>query len=259
MVKTNFHTHTKRCQHAEGEDIEYIQEAINAGFTILGFSDHAPHPDNRFGLRMKYSELDEYIKSMKKLKKQFQNQIQLRIGLEIEYDPQKLAYYEQLINEKGIDYLALGQHIYVSDQGEYINTYFLKDTNQYIGYAKSIEQALATGCFAFVAHPDLMFLNNLEWDDNCEQASRIIIEAAKRHKIPLEFNANGLRRGIQEYRDGARYPYPHFKFWKMVAKNQIPVLINSDAHHPSNINDEYVFNANKIALELNLNVINDYK
>lgn len=259
MVKTNFHTHTKRCQHAGGEDIEYIQEAINAGFTILGFSDHAPYPDNRFGLRMNYSELDEYIQSMKKLRKQFQNQIQLRIGLEIEYDPQKLAYYEQLINEKGIDYLALGQHIYISDEGEYINTYFLKNTNQYIEYAKSIEQALATGYFAFVAHPDLMFLNNLEWDDNCEQASRIIIQAAKRYKIPLEFNANGLRRGIQEYMDGARYPYPHFKFWKIAAKNKISVLINSDAHQPSNINDEYVSNAHKLALELNLNVIDDYK
>ena len=71
MIKTNFHTHTKRCQHAGGEDIEYIQEAINAGFSTLGFSDHAPYPDNRFGLRMKYSELDEYIETMKKLKEQF--------------------------------------------------------------------------------------------------------------------------------------------------------------------------------------------
>ena len=231
MIKTNFHTHTKRCQHAGGEDIEYIQEAINAGFTTLGFSDHAPYPDDRFGLRMKYSELDEYIETMKKLKEQFKNQIQLRIGLEIEYDSRKSAYYEQLINEKGIDYLVLGQHIYVSDQKKYINTYFLENTIQYIEYAKSIEQALATGYFAFVAHPDLMFLNNMEWDDNCEQ----------------------------EYIDGMRYPYPHFKFWKLVADKQIPVLINSDAHHPSNINDEYVSNASQMAINLNLNIISDYQ
>ena len=44
---------------------------------------------------------------MKKLKEQFKNQIQLRIGLEIEYDSRKSAYYEQLINKKGIDYLVL--------------------------------------------------------------------------------------------------------------------------------------------------------
>lgn len=259
MIKTNFHTHTKRCQHAGGEDIEYIQEAINAGFITLGFSDHAPYPDDRFGLRMKYSELDEYIETMKKLKEQFKNQIQLRIGLEIEYDSRKSAYYEQLINEKGIDYLVLGQHIYVSDQKKYINTYFLENTIQYIEYAKSIEQALATGYFAFVAHPDLMFLNNMEWDDNCEQASNIIIEAANRYQTPLEFNANGLRRGIQEYSDGKRYPYPHMKFWKLVADKQIPVLINSDAHHPSNINDEYVSNASQMAINLNLNIISDYQ
>ena len=54
---------------------------------------------------MKYSELDEYIETMKKLKEQFKNQIQLRIGLEIEYDSRKSAYYEQLINERELTIL----------------------------------------------------------------------------------------------------------------------------------------------------------
>ena len=29
-----------------------------------------------------------------------------------------------------------------------------------------------------------MFLNNMEWDNNCEQASNIIIEAANRYQTP---------------------------------------------------------------------------
>ena len=28
MIKTNFHTHTKHCQHAGGEDIEYIKKLL---------------------------------------------------------------------------------------------------------------------------------------------------------------------------------------------------------------------------------------
>ena len=32
--KFNLHTHTARCGHAEGLDIQYIHSAINAGLTL---------------------------------------------------------------------------------------------------------------------------------------------------------------------------------------------------------------------------------
>jgi len=43
--------------------------------SILGFLDHAPYPDNRFGLRMHYEELDEYIENIKKLKNKFSDKL----------------------------------------------------------------------------------------------------------------------------------------------------------------------------------------
>ena len=33
--KVNFHTHTTRCKHATGEDREYVERAIEAGFDVL--------------------------------------------------------------------------------------------------------------------------------------------------------------------------------------------------------------------------------
>ena len=38
----NYHTHTYRCHHAIGKEEDYILNAIKAGYTELGFSDHAP-------------------------------------------------------------------------------------------------------------------------------------------------------------------------------------------------------------------------
>lgn len=259
MIKTNFHTHTTRCLHAGGTDNEYIEAAIEAGMTILGFSDHAPYPDNRFGLRMQYEELDEYVQTIQNLKNKYSNQIEIRIGLEIEYDSEKATYYEQLLNEKNVEYLALGQHIYVSPTKEYVNVYFLENTNQYVEYANTLKEAVQTGYFAFIAHPDVIFLNNLAWDHNCELASDIIIEAALKSKTPLELNANGLRRGIQTFCDGDRYPYPHEKFWLKVSKHHIPVIINADAHHPSNIYDDKMELAYQLARQWGLNIITDYK
>lgn len=158
MKKTNFHTHTTRCLHAGGADTEYVEAAIEAGMSILGFSDHAPYPDNRFGLRMQYEELDEYIESIKRLKNKFSDQIEIRVGLEIEYDSEKSTYYEQLLNEKSVEYLVLGQHIYVGPNKEFINIYSLEKTEQYVEYAKSLKEAAKTGYFAFIAHPDVPYV-----------------------------------------------------------------------------------------------------
>ena len=57
MKKINFHTHTNRCRHADGIAADYVQSALSAGVTQLGFSDHAPFPDYDFGMRMPYCEL----------------------------------------------------------------------------------------------------------------------------------------------------------------------------------------------------------
>lgn len=37
MKKINFHTHTNRCRHADGIAADYVQSALSAGVTQLGF------------------------------------------------------------------------------------------------------------------------------------------------------------------------------------------------------------------------------
>lgn len=252
--KVNYHTHTFRCKHAGGTEKDYVLEAIQKGLSKLGMSDHAPYPDDRFGLRMDFCELDDYVNTLKNLKKEYKNDINISIGLEIEYDPNSHQYYEYLLNELKIEYLALGQHLFL-DNNEFINTYFLTDTKQYIDYANSIATALSTGFFKFVAHPDLMFINDLPWDDNCEKACDIIIAAAKKYDVCVEFNANGIRRGLTSYCDGERYPYPHKNFWAKVVSNNLKVIINSDCHSPEQLWDEKMDLAYALADELNLHIV----
>lgn len=79
-----------RCQHAGGDDREYIEKAIEAGYKILGFSDHAPfvfENDYVSPVRMKMSELDEYVSTLQRLKKEYEKDIKIFIGLEAEYWP----------------------------------------------------------------------------------------------------------------------------------------------------------------------------
>ena len=39
----NYHTHTYRCGHAEGNERDYAEQAVKAGLRTLGVSDHTPY------------------------------------------------------------------------------------------------------------------------------------------------------------------------------------------------------------------------
>ncbi len=86
-MKTNYHTHTTRCQHAVGEDEEYVQAALRAGFEELGFADHAPWPFQHgfvSRIRMGLEDLPGYIQSIQALRARYEGQLSIRLGLESE-------------------------------------------------------------------------------------------------------------------------------------------------------------------------------
>ncbi len=252
----NFHTHTYRCLHAYGTEEDYVLEAIDKGLGCLGFSDHAPFPDKDYGYRMKYEELDSYISAIDILKEKYGDKIKLYKGLEIEYHPRYSDYYRSLLNDRGLDYLALGEHQYTIG-GEIKNIFFAESTADYTDYAKAVCMAIETGLFAYVAHPDIMFINNHEWDDRCDEACDMIIECASKHDTILEYNANGYRRNKQLFADGIRYPYPHERFWKKAKDAHIKVIVGSDCHSPDQICDEYMLYGIQEAKKAGLELINN--
>ena len=223
MKKTNYHTHTKRCMHAEGTEADYVKTALDAGLDVLGFSDHGPFPDNRFDSRMPYADLDEYLACMDALRPTVP--FPILKGLEIEYCPDSRDYYSFLFKKKSwiiccwVSIITRRMTV-----PTFMSSQFLKKigTRGYIKYAHSVKEALETGCFPILAHPDVFFNNPYSWDDNCEEACDIILNAAVQTGAVLELNANGIRKGIQSLGNDHRWPYPYADFWKKVAKTSIP-------------------------------------
>ena len=73
--------------------------------------------------------------------------------------------------------------------------------------------------------------------------------------IPLEINANGVRRGFITDELGTHYMYPHFKFWEKVAEAKAKVVISADCHNPALLNDSDVQKCRDIAKNWGLHVI----
>lgn len=246
MKKVNYHTHTYLCQHAGGTELDYVNAAIDNHLDILGFSDHGPFPDDRFGGRMLYSQLDEHLACVKELKDTYQDKLTILTSLEIEFCRDSLTYYQNLLEVRELDYLLLGQHFFPSSQGN-VSVFAMPSSSLMVDYAYSIKEALETGLFSILAHPDVPFICDIGWDKYTEKACDIIVEAAQNSGAVLELNANGLRRGIGTYQEGKRFPYPLAAFWKRAAGAGLPVVIGSDCHNPRSVWDDAIVTARSLA------------
>ena len=255
-MKANYHTHCEYCGHAEGTLEEYVKKACALGMSTLGFAEHTPFPGDPFGMRMTFNSLPDYVKELTSLKESYKEHIQLHIGLETEYLDAYASYYPLLFSDYGIEYLIMGQHFFMGPDKKCYNLYDNSFPSSYLAdHCKNMLKGMQTGFFKYIAHPDLMFIRDYGMDSSCKKAIEILVEGAAKENFALELNANGFRRGKQIYSDGSRFPYPVDLFWKEVAKTDIPVIIGSDSHSPSNLCDQHTEYAKEYADKLGLNLI----
>lgn len=247
-MKCNYHTHTKRCMHAIGNDEEYVLAAIKNGYDVLGFSDHTPwnyNSDFIPYMRMRLEEFDEYYNSIKALKLKYQDQIEILIGVEAEYYPEYIDWFKDFIKEKKLDYVIFGNHYYISDERK---LYFgnLTNNDEYLDeYLRYCIEGLKTGIYAYLAHPDLFMRGRHIFDEKAREISYKICEYAKDNDVILEYNLEGLRM-----QDGGRdVYYPHDEFWKIASEVGVKAIIGVDAHNPLSLSDDKYYNMAKEKLK----------
>ncbi len=230
-MKRNYHTHTTRCLHASGSDEDYVLGAIEAGFETLGFADHAPWQYQSgyvSTIRMPHEQWADYRASVLALKERFAGRFYFCLGRESEFFPRFLVLLHRWRDE-GCEYFILGQHFVSSEED---NPYIGKECATDDGlrrYADSTAEAIATGLFSCVAHPDLYMRPRQGFDKACMEAADAICQAAKEHRIPIEYNLLGLLSQM----NGRSRGYPDADFWQYVRKWDNAVILGVDAHDPS--------------------------
>ena len=247
----NYHTHTKRCHHAMGKDEDYVIAAIKAGYSELGFSDHAPfryHSFFRSCMRMSEDKLEEYVLSLRRLKEKYKDQISIKIGLECEYFEKYLPWIKEMIAVYDLDYLILGQHYDATDE---TGVYFGSKLNkvEFTRYVDQCIKGMNTGLYSYLAHPDLANFNTND-PYYVEQMTRLCQEA-KKLDIPLEFNLLGYRTKRQ---------YPNDTFFTIVKKVGNRVIIGTDAHQSDALLDKKTYDQVVIHLkEMGIEITEDIR
>jgi histidinol-phosphatase (PHP family) len=234
-IMKNYHTHTYRCKHASGDVIEYAGEAVRAGLDTLGMSDHCPLPDDRWShIRMPIEELEDYERAIE-VARQAYPELTIVKGLECEWVPELRNYYEDVfLRDNRFSYLIGGIHWFlVEDEWLDINRF---TPSTLVRFAEFTIEAMESGLFLFLAHPDNFGSGYPDWDENARSCALDILEAAERLQIPLEINGYGLRKSMIETTTGEkRRKYPWIPFWECAAEYDISVVCNSDAHKPADV------------------------
>lgn len=235
-MKTNYHTHTIRCQHATDSDEAYVLSALEGGYGELGFSDHTPwnyRSDYVSTIRMQTNELHEYATSIRALKEKYKHRIRIKTGLECEYFEAYIPWLKEVIRKEKLDYLLFGNHFYSTDEQD---LYFGHNTTTpeiLEMYEESTLKGLESGLFCCLAHPDLFGRSYPVFDIHCERVSRNICRKAAQLRIPLEYNLSGFAA----CKGGKSAGYPHPRFWEIAANEGCTAIIGVDAHSCRELED----------------------
>ena len=117
---TNFHSHCDFCDgHAPME--AFVREAISRGFEAYGISSHAPFPVQN-SCNMRRERMADYLDEFRRLKQIYSSEIELYIGLEIDFlddtfNP-SIPYFQEL----PLDYRIGSVHYIVAPDGTPIDT-----------------------------------------------------------------------------------------------------------------------------------------
>ena len=245
----NYHTHTTRCQHATGEDREYVEAAIQAGLKILGFADHCPwiYQDKNFvsGIRMTPKEIDGYFYSLESLRKEYAKDIKIYIGFETEHCPDMIPAQNKLLEGYPLDYMICGQHFLGA---EYVSFYAGRahsDEDFLKRYVDTAIDGINSGRYLYIAHPDLV--NFTGEDEVYRNHMKRLCEVLKAKNIPIEINLLGVSEGRR---------YPSGRFLQIAKETGNAAIIGIDAHAPEQIlNKEVVRKAELLCEEFVLPLV----
>ena len=240
---TNYHSHTWRCQHAGGTEEEYVRQAIETGFSVLGFADHSPWPyasDFVSDMRMRLDQFADYERTVRGLAARYADQIHVPLGLECESFPMYFGWLADFKAEH-LDYVIMGNHYDFTDEGDHDvlsdagGFYFGRCTTsaQIRRYADRTIAGMRTGLFDYVAHPDLFCHTYATFDDDCRAISRDLCAAAEALDIPLEYNLLGVQHAQHDHNDLLGYPCA--RFWEVASDYNIKAIIGFDAHQVAHL------------------------
>ncbi|MBQ7604344.1 MAG: histidinol-phosphatase [Clostridia bacterium] len=253
MYYANYHTHTPRCGHATGTEKEMADAALAAGIRILGFADHSPQvldmeQGNILGMRMKIHEIPGYVEAVRNVADEYSDRLKVLCGFEAEYLPHIFDGLYGICRDFDIDYMIMGQHCLPYPDGlTYEFIAFGHPVHTLRSYVRTVSEGLETGCFSYLAHPDIYHAEGIS-DEEYDAEMSDLCETARDLDIPLEINLLGYV---------TKRHYPSERFFRIAGKVGNTLVVGVDAHQPEMFNRDYFESTCEFAKSFGLKVTDE--
>jgi histidinol-phosphatase (PHP family) len=228
IYRTDYHIHST---FSDGRAIpdSYIDSAIAAGLSEIGFSEHVTLFREPQDWNMDPSKVHIYLEYIRDLAEKATG-IRIKTGLEVDYFEGKEEETRSFLNPLPLDYVIGSVHY----QGE--NTVDLgpefyegRDIdNLFEKYFNTVNAAVKSGLFDIIGHCDLIRIYGYKPSSDPEPLYRNLAKSMKKHDVAFEVNTNGRNRPLADF-------YPDRSFLKVFMEEKVPVCVNSDAHMPGRV------------------------
>jgi histidinol-phosphatase (PHP family) len=246
MNLTNYHSHCSFCDGRAPFE-EFVKEAITQGFYSYGVSSHAPLP---FPTQwtMEWEQMEAYLDEFKNLRSKYADEIELYVGLEIDYLNEESNPSVASFTELPLDYRIGSVHLLYDAAGEVVDIdcspavfkervdrHFNGDVLRVVRmYFDRLFRMVELGGFDILGHADKMHYNA-----SCYHPGLLDepwYEALMKDYFSLVASRGYLVEINTKAFDSLGTFYPNSRYWELMKEYQIKVLVNSDAHYPERIN-----------------------
>ena len=246
MNLTNYHSHCSFCDGRAPFE-EFVKEAITQGFYSYGVSSHAPLP---FPTRwtMEWGQMEAYLDEFNNLRQKYADEIELYVGLEIDYLNEESNPSVARFTELPLDYRIGSVHLLYDAAGEVVDIdcspavfkervdrHFNGDVLRVVRmYFDRLFRMVELGGFDVLGHADKMHYNA-----SCYHPGLLDepwYEALMKDYFSLVASRGYLVEINTKAYDSLGTFYPNSRYWELMKEYQIKVLVNSDAHYPERIN-----------------------
>jgi histidinol-phosphatase (PHP family) len=247
----NFHTHSCYCD-GSAEPYLYVENAIEFGFSSLGFSGHSPLPFvNEWSI--KAEKLNEYSSEIRELKSKHKDKIAVYLGLEMDYIPGISENFQQMRNQQQLEYIIGSVHLVRNpDKNELwfidgpekgymdgIENIFENDPKKAVeAYYQQIAEMVRYEKPDIIGHFDKVKMHNkdrffLETDTWYQTIIKETLKQVAASGCILEVNTRGI------YSKKTNTLFPDIPVLELCYSLKIPLTLSSDAHKPDELMNHF--------------------
>ena len=252
------HIHSPFCPHGSNDPLkEYVEKGLKIGLREITFTEHLPLPKGFMNQDFldecspSSKDFDKYLKETKSIKKEYQNEIKINIGCEVDYVEGYEDQIENILNGIGLEIedSILSVHI-VKFRDEYRCIDMLEDFEYLLSELKSLEEvynlyyntllkSIKTDLGMYkpkrIGHPTLVrkFCMKYPYQYKNKELLEEVISEIKAKDYEIDYNTSGLRKEL------CNEVYPTGLFKELVDKYNVKKVYGSDSHRAIDVGEGF--------------------